>query len=107
MATALKDDLERRMHDLGLAARDAARELALAPRPAKDEALLAAARLLRDEGAAVETANAADMKAAEAKGLAPALLDRLRLDAKRIAAMADGLASIAELPDPVGRELAR
>jgi glutamate-5-semialdehyde dehydrogenase len=107
MATALKDDLERRMHDLGLAARDAARELALAPRPAKDAALEAAARLLRDESAAIETANAADMKAAEAKGLAPALLDRLRLDGKRIAAMADGLATIADLPDPVGRELAR
>jgi glutamate-5-semialdehyde dehydrogenase len=107
MATALKDDLERRMHDLGLAARDAARELALAPRTAKDEALLAAARLLRDETAAIKTANAADMKAAEAKGLAPALLDRLRLDGKRIAAMADGLATIAGLPDPVGRELAR
>jgi glutamate-5-semialdehyde dehydrogenase len=107
MATALKDDLERRMHDLGLAARDAARELALAPRPAKNAALQAAARLLRDETAAIETANAADMKAAEAKGLAPALLDRLRLDGKRIAAMADGLATIADLPDPVGRELAR
>jgi glutamate-5-semialdehyde dehydrogenase len=107
MATALKDGLERRMHDLGLAARDAVRELALAPRVAKDEALLAAARLLRDETAAIETANAADMKAAEAKGLAPALLDRLRLDGKRIAAMADGLATIAGLPDPVGRELAR
>ena len=107
MATALKDDLEPRMHDLGQAARDAARDLALAPRPAKDEALQAAARLLRDESAAIETANAADMKAAEAKGLAPALLDRLRLDGKRIAAMADGLATIADLPDPVGRELAR
>ncbi len=54
MATALKDDLERRMHDLGLAARDAARELALAPRPAKDAALQAAARLLRDESGAIE-----------------------------------------------------
>ena len=107
MATALKDDLEQRMRDLGQAARDAARELALAPRSAKDKALHTAAGLLREECAAVERANADDMRAAEAKGLAPALLDRLRLDTRRIAAMADGLATIAELPDPVGRELAR
>src|SRR4051794_26875980 len=106
MATALKDDLEQRMRDLGRAARAAAGALATAPRAAKDEALQAAAAAIRSDATAIEAANAMDMRAAEAKGLAPAMLDRLRLDPKRIAAMADGLDAIAGLPDPIGRELA-
>jgi glutamate-5-semialdehyde dehydrogenase len=107
MATMLKDDLERRVRDLALEAREAARVLATTPRAAKDAALRAAARALRDGRAAIEAENAADTRAAEGKGLAPAMLDRLRLDAGRIAAMADGLEAVADLPDPVGRELAR
>src|SRR5262249_15211174 len=52
-------------------------------------------------------ANDKDMRAAEARDLTPALLDRLKLDSKRIEAMAKGVAEVAALPDPVGRELAR
>jgi glutamate-5-semialdehyde dehydrogenase len=107
VATVLKDDLEARVRDLALAAREAARALAVTPREAKDAALRAAARALREDRAQVEAENARDLRAAQGKGLTPAMLDRLRLDAKRIGAMADGLEAVADLPDPVGRELAR
>jgi glutamate-5-semialdehyde dehydrogenase len=107
MATALKDPLEHEMQALGRAARAAAQVLALAPRAAKDRALLAAATALRDEQAAVLAANARDMAAARDKGLTGAMLDRLALDPKRVEAMAQGLEVVAGLEDPVGAELAR
>ncbi|MFP4125462.1 MAG: glutamate-5-semialdehyde dehydrogenase [Alphaproteobacteria bacterium] len=99
-------DLDRRMDDLGRRARAAARVLALAPRAQKDHALQAAATAIRARAAAIGQANAEDVAAAEAKGLGAALLDRLRLDAARIEAMARGLDAIAGLDDPVGRVLA-
>jgi glutamate-5-semialdehyde dehydrogenase len=107
MATVLKDPLEREMLVLGQAARAAAAALALAPRAAKDAALLAAAAALRADEAAILAANGCDMAAARAKGLTGAMLDRLELNATRIVAMAEGLATIAALDDPVGTELAR
>ena len=107
MATVLKDPLERDMLALGEAARAAAAELALAPRAAKDAALLAGAEALRGGTEAILTANARDMAAARAKGLGGAMLDRLELTDKRVAAMAEGLETIAGLDDPVGAELAR
>jgi glutamate-5-semialdehyde dehydrogenase len=108
-ATVPQDDaLERQMHALGRAARDAARRLGTVPAAAKDQALRAAAAAVRADSAAIAAANVEDVAAAEAKGgLSEAMLDRLRLDAKRIGAMADGLEEVAALPDPVGRELAR
>ena len=68
----------------------------------KDAALRQAADAL--EGAAEEIAaeNTRDLEAGRAKGLAAPLLDRLRLDAERIGAMAAGLREVAALPDPVG-----
>ncbi|MFP4270549.1 MAG: glutamate-5-semialdehyde dehydrogenase [Alphaproteobacteria bacterium] len=99
-------DLDRRMDDLGRRARAAARVLALARRAQKDHALQAAATAIRARAAAIGQANAEDVAAAEAKGLGAALLDRLRLDAARIEAMARGLDAIAGLDDPVGRVLA-
>ena len=107
MATVLKDPLEREMLALGEAARAAAAALALAPRATKDQALLAAAAALREGEAAVLAANARDMAAARAKGLTGAMLDRLELSPKRVAAMAEGLETVAALDDPVGTELAR
>jgi len=108
MATVLDHDtdLDRRMDDLGRRARAAARVLALAPRAQKDRALQAAAAAIRARAEAIIAANAEDVAAAEAKGLAGAMVDRLRLDAKRIEAMAQGLDAIAGLDDPVGRVLA-
>ncbi len=99
-------DLERDMRALAGAARQAAAALARVPAERKTAALLAAAAALRHDRGAILAANARDMEAAGA-ALSAALLDRLRLDAKRVASMADGLEEVARLPDPIGTELAR
>jgi len=99
-------DIPALMTDLGRRARAAARALALTPTAAKDRALAESAAALRAGAAAIKAANALDMEAGAAKGLSTAMLDRLMLDDKRIAAMAQGLEDIARLPDPVGRVLA-
>ncbi|MDP7547513.1 MAG: glutamate-5-semialdehyde dehydrogenase, partial [Alphaproteobacteria bacterium] len=95
-------DLQRRMQELGAAARAAAAVLAKAPTEAKNLALGAAAAAMRDGAAAILAANATDIAAAEQRGLGAALLDRLLLTPDRIEAMAKGLQAIAELRDPVG-----
>jgi glutamate-5-semialdehyde dehydrogenase len=87
---------------LGARARDAASVLAALPHAAKSAALSAAAATVRHAAPAILAANARDMAAAMAAGLSPAMLDRLKLDEERIAAMADGIAAVALLPDPVG-----
>ena len=99
-------DVRAAMRAIGVQARAAARVLANAPDEAKTRALLAAARALRERAQDILAANALDVAAARAKGLAPALLDRLTLDSKRIEAIARGLEEVAALPDPVGRVLA-
>lgn len=83
-------------------ARDAAAVLALANRSAKDAALEAMAQALLDETDSVLAANAEDVAAAEEAGTGAHLIDRLRLDSARVAAMAQGLREVAGLPDPVG-----
>jgi glutamate-5-semialdehyde dehydrogenase len=90
---------------IGRRARAAAAELALAAPAAKIAALRAAARAMREGEAEILAANARDL--GEAEGLPPALRDRLALDPKRLEAVAAGLEAIADLPDPVGRSLAR
>lgn len=107
MTHAAPSEVQSLMSDLGRKARAAARELALAPTEAKNRALTAAAASLRRNAAAIKAANEADMAAAGGEGMTAAMLDRLRLDDKRIAAMAQGLEEIAALPDPVGQEMAR
>ncbi|MCS6778239.1 MAG: glutamate-5-semialdehyde dehydrogenase [Geminicoccaceae bacterium] len=107
MATRLDEDLEARMRELGRAAREAQRRLAVAPRAAKDAALRRAAAELRTRCHHLIAVNAEDLAEAEARGLGKAVLDRLMLDEKRVEAIARSLEEIAELPDPVGTELAR
>jgi glutamate-5-semialdehyde dehydrogenase len=104
-AVALKDDLAADMAALGRAARAAASELALTGSETKARALEAAAAVIRERQAAILEANQRDMAAARAKGLAPAMLDRLELNPERVEAMAEGLEQIAAFPDPVGRTL--
>ncbi|WP_294320113.1 glutamate-5-semialdehyde dehydrogenase [uncultured Sphingomonas sp.] len=87
---------------LGTAARTAAQILAVTPTAAKAAALRAAAAAIRTDGDAILAANARDIAAAEANGLSGAMLDRLRLDAGRLEAMATGVEAVAGLPDPVG-----
>ncbi|HUO55550.1 MAG TPA: glutamate-5-semialdehyde dehydrogenase [Rhodoblastus sp.] len=98
-------DLEASLGAIGRKARKAARVLALASPEQKNLALRAAAKFLRARTSDLLQANALDMAAARAKNLAPAMLDRLLLDDKRIAGMAQSLDEIADLPDPVGRLL--
>lgn len=86
-------------------ARAAANVLALATRSAKDAALEAMAQALVDHSATILAANATDVANAESLGTSAHLIDRLRLDEQRIAAMAQGLREVAGLPDPVGNVL--
>ena len=84
-------------------ARSAARCLAGANDATKAAALLAAAGALRASVADILAANAKDVAAAVAAGISPAMLDRLKLDEGRIAAMASAVEQVATLEDPVGQ----
>lgn len=99
-------DIAGQMDRLGRRARAAVQGLAEASTETKNAALRAAAATLRARTADLLAANARDMSAAEERKIAPSLLDRLKLDAARVNAMADGLEQIADLPDPVGEVLA-
>lgn len=101
------ENIKAEMRQIGKDARSVALTLANATTDAKNNALKAAAASLRKNLKKILAANTKDINAAEAKGTKGAFLDRLKLDEKRIEAMAKGLEDIAGLPDPVGRELAR
>jgi glutamate-5-semialdehyde dehydrogenase len=88
--------------ELCRAARRAARELAAVDTAVKDAALLAIADALIERAPEILAANERDMAAGREAGIGDALLDRLRLDLARIAAIAAAVAKIAALPDPVG-----
>src|SRR5262245_27365161 len=90
------------MPELGQRARQGARVLAHAPAAQKDAALEAIAQAVRDRKAEILAANAEDLAAAKARGASAAFLDRLALDDKRVAAMADGIEVVRALADPVG-----
>jgi glutamate-5-semialdehyde dehydrogenase len=95
-------DIQSYMHSVGRAARLASRAMAKAQTAAKNHALGSMAQALERELTRLIDANARDVAAARAKGLDAALLDRLTLTPKNVAAMAEGLRQIAQLPDPVG-----
>ena len=99
--------LAEEMQAIGQAARDAATVLRSASAETRNRALVKAARAIRANARKILTANAQDMEDARAAGLSPAMLDRLELNEPRIAAIAKGLEDVANLADPVGRELAR
>jgi glutamate-5-semialdehyde dehydrogenase len=94
------------MAEIGLKARAAAAELAYASSERKYAALVSAAHFVWDARAAILDANSEDMAYAEAKGLSPAMMDRLRLDDHRLRGIVDALRAVAEQRDPVGRVLA-
>ena len=96
-------DIAEVMRGLGQRARAAARVLALASAAQKNAALAAMAKAIRLQTDAIIAANAEDMAEARADNATPAFLDRLMLDAKRVAAMADGVEIVRGLPDPVGK----
>ena len=95
-------DIPELMNAIGRKARSAAAELARSSAAQRYDALGAAASaifLRRDE---ILNANARDIQAAESKGLASSMLDRLLLDESRVKAMSEGIHQVAELDDPIG-----
>ena len=109
-SSAFKSDVStvaETVADLARAGRVAQQTLARMPSSGRATALLRAAQALRDAAPAILAANAADMEAAQLAGLSAAMLDRLLLDAPRLAGMADAVAMIADLPDPVGQIIDR
>ncbi len=99
-AIAAKHDTAALMAAMGRKARAAAALLAGSTAAARTRALELAAAAIRAHAPAILAANAADM--AKATALSAAMRDRLMLDAKRIEAIADGVALVAALPDPLG-----
>lgn len=99
-------DIKTLMHGIGIAAKNAGHDLARATTNAKNTALNAAARSLRDHQNLILEANAKDLAFGREKGLSTAMLDRLALDSDRIEGIAKGLEAIATLDDPVGSVIA-
>lgn len=87
---------------MGSRARAASAKLSALPTAVKAAGLRQAAGAIRLAAREIQAANGEDMARAQAAGLSGAMLDRLRLDAARIEAMAAGVAAVAALPDPVG-----
>src|SRR5271154_5060085 len=98
-------NLNEQMTRLARQAKAASRELAKLTTAEKNACLLAMAGALETNAEAIKQANELDMDAGAKNGLSSAMLDRLKLDDKRIAGMAKGLREVAALPDPVGRIL--
>ncbi len=97
--------LLEQMTALARRAREASRELALLTTVQKNDALRAMAAAIGGATAELVAANQADLEVGRSLGLSAAMMDRLALNPKRIAAMAAGLREVAALPDPVGRVL--
>jgi glutamate-5-semialdehyde dehydrogenase len=95
------------MTELTAKARTAARHMAGVDDAVKAAALIGAAQALRDRMPDILAANAQDVDAAVAAGISPAMLDRLKLDAARVAAMASAVEQVATLDDPVGKIIDR
>ena len=90
------------LFDLGRRVKAAGRAVARSSSAVRDDALLVAADLIDERSDAILAANAVDVTRATGAGADATSLDRLRLDAGRVAAMAAGLRDVAALPDPVG-----
>ena len=98
-------DADSLIADLARAGRGAQLQLARMPSAQRADGLRAAAAALRAQQAVILAANAEDMAAGAARGLSAAMLDRLKLDPARLAGIADAVAAVADLPDPVGCEI--
>jgi glutamate-5-semialdehyde dehydrogenase len=98
-------NLNEQVTRLAKQAKAASRELAKLTTREKNGCLLAMAEALERSSGTIKSANEKDMDAGTKMGLTSAMLDRLKLDDKRIAAMAKGLRQVAALPDPVGKIL--
>ena len=104
----MRDELDAKtlIDTMGRAARAAAAELAYAPAPRKEAALIAAAEAVAARQDEILAANAEDMVFGREKGLSPAMMDRLMLDEGRIRGIVAGLRAVAAQRDPVGEVIA-
>ncbi|MDE2472992.1 MAG: glutamate-5-semialdehyde dehydrogenase [Bradyrhizobium sp.] len=96
-------DLPALMADLAAQARAAARVLGLAPPERKNRALDAMEHAIRAQASMILAANAEDVAEVRGNGATSAFIDRLTLTQARIEAMADGIRTVRDIPDPVGR----
>ena len=96
-------DVQSYIHGVGRRARAAARVIAKADTATKNRALKEMAAAIERDARRLLEANARDVEEARKQDLDSAMIDRLTLNRKGIAAMADGLRQIAALPDPIGR----
>ena len=101
----IDSDIQAAIHDMGRRARAASRELVKLSTEQKNAILLAMADEIQAREATILTENAKDLARAEENGLSKAMLDRLKLDSKSLAAIADAVREVATLPDPVGEIL--
>ncbi|MFQ6756820.1 glutamate-5-semialdehyde dehydrogenase [Cereibacter sphaeroides] len=99
-------DVTMLMREIGIRARAAAAELAFAEPSRKEEALNAAAEAMLARSDEILEANGRDLAFGAEKGLTPAMMDRLKLDAARIDGIVEGLRAVAGQPDPVGQVIA-
>lgn len=98
-------ELHAALTEIGRKARAAALKIANVSTADKNRWLNAMADAVEQSAPALLRANAEDMEKGTAKGMSPAMLDRLKLNEQRIKAMADALRHVADLPDPVGEKL--
>jgi glutamate-5-semialdehyde dehydrogenase len=101
-AEAKSPEVGALMEQMGRAALDASAVLAQATTEQKNAALVAAAKAIRAGAADILAANANDMESALSRSLSGALLDRLRLDEKRVEGVARAIDEVVALPDPIG-----
>ncbi|MGE5501433.1 MAG: glutamate-5-semialdehyde dehydrogenase [Ignavibacteriales bacterium] len=99
--------LQATMSAMGREAREGAKALRLATAETRTKAIRAMAEAIRADAVAILAANARDIEAAKANGLSGPMLDRLMLDEARLKGVADGVAAVADIPDPLGVETAR
>ena len=95
-------DIYEKIREMGCKARAASRTLALLDTARRNAILVSMAEQIEADEKKILAANAIDVAAAQEKGLTSAMIDRLRLDAKRVSAIAEALRDVAKLPDPVG-----
>jgi glutamate-5-semialdehyde dehydrogenase len=100
-------DIATEMLTLAKEARQAARVLLSVSTQQKNQALQFATEALMKERAAIEAANAEDLARGKEKGVPGPMLDRLKMDARVIERLAEGLQQVIALPDPVGQEISR
>lgn len=98
-------DLRETIHEMGRNARKASYRLSQLTSDQKNAILHAMAAELRARVPQLLEANAKDLETATAKGISGAMFDRLKLDEKRVEAIAVGIDEVTELPDPVGQVL--